>query len=468
MQTYSRPNVLLIYTDQQRWDSLRCYGNELAYTPNLDLLAERGALFEKHFIQNPVCMPSRMSMLTGRYCSSTGVGWNGPSLPDGLMPVNKLLKPYGYHTAQIGKLHFDPHAKRDHRDPTDTYGFDTFILSDEPGCYDDAYTKWVEMKNPAMVDMVRTSIPPEAYHYGQPEYSTQPRNTHEPFLFEGEEGCTHSDFVTDQTIQFIRDHKDDRFFAIAGFYAPHTPVNPPKRFVELYEQSEMPLPVLGESEVFQDFLQGVGEEEWREIVMYYLALVSHVDDCVGKILDELDEHGLTEETLIIFTADHGEYLGDHGRIQKGMPGHDCITRVPLLMSYPAKITPGSMMPQLVESVDIVPTILDICGVQTPGYVQGRSVVHLFDNPGESHRDDVFTEAFYYNGGREGTVRTRFHKYYCASDGRELLYDMTDDPNELTDQSGNPEYSKVLADMRKRLILRIQEAAYNGPKPEAGY
>lgn len=465
---FKRPNVLLIYTDQQRWDSLRCYGNELAYTPNLDRLAADGALFEHNFVQNPVCMPSRMSTLTGRYCSSTGVGWNGPSLPEDMTPINQLLKPYGYHTAQIGKLHFDPHAKRNHKNPTDTYGFDTFILSDEPGCYDDAYTKWVEMNNPLMVDMVRTSIPPDAYHYGQPEYSTMPRNTHEPYLFEGEEGYTHSDFVTDQTVQFIEEHSAQRFFTIAGFYAPHTPVNPPKRFVELYEAEEMPLPIKGEMEEWMPELKDLSEEKWREISVYYHALVSHVDECVGKIMDALEGQGILDETLIVFTSDHGEYLGDHGRIQKGMPGYDCITRVPLLMRYPNKITPGSIMPQLVESVDIVPTILELCGVQIPSFVQGKSMTHLFDNPGESHKEDVFTEAFYSEGHREATVRTRDHKYYCSSKGEELLFDLVLDPKELENKVGREDYQVVLSDMRKRLLVRSQQASYNGPKPEANY
>ncbi len=187
MKSLNRPNVLLIYTDQQRWDSLRCYGNHVAITPNLDALAQEGALFQKFFVQNPVCTPSRFSMLTGRYCSSTGVGSNGHKFPSHLTPVNELLSPYGYHTAQIGKLHFDPHAKRNHKDPTSRYGFDTFILSDEPGCYDDAYTKWVESIDPGMVSGIRTSLPPAAEYFNKPVYSDTPRNTHEPYAFESGE-----------------------------------------------------------------------------------------------------------------------------------------------------------------------------------------------------------------------------------------------------------------------------------------
>lgn len=202
MKKFKRPNVLLLYTDQQRWDSLGCYGNPFAITPNLDRLAKRGALLRNFFVQSPVCMPSRISMLTGRYCSSTHVGKNGQSFPPHLTPVNQLLKPYGYVTAQIGKLHFEPHVRRCHKNPTSTYGFDVFILSDEPGCYDDAYTKWVESINPEMLPKVRCSLPPSAFKYNKPSYSNIPRETHEPYVFEGDEEFTHSSFVASETCEF--------------------------------------------------------------------------------------------------------------------------------------------------------------------------------------------------------------------------------------------------------------------------
>ena len=117
-RTFERPNVLLLYTDQQRRDSVGCYGSRFASTPHLDALAADGRRFDRCYVQSPVCVPSRFAFLTGRYCSSTGVGGNGPEFPSDLTPVNRLLSPYGYHGAQIGKLHFVPHSNRDHRDPT--------------------------------------------------------------------------------------------------------------------------------------------------------------------------------------------------------------------------------------------------------------------------------------------------------------------------------------------------------------
>lgn len=471
MKTLRRPNVLIIYTDQQRWDTLGCYGNSHAVTPHLDQFASEGARLDRYFVQNPVCMPSRMSFLTGQYCGMLGIGDNGIPFPDDKVPVHQLLKRYGYHTAQIGKLHFQPHSRRDHRDPADDYGFDTFILSDEPGCYDDAYTKWVEAVRPEMLQKIRTSLPPEAENdrlLNISGYTDIPRETHEPYVFEGEEDYTHSSFVASETCRFIKRHQDQPFFAIAGFYAPHTPVNPPKRCIDLYDFNQLGLPKLGEDEQFEDFLKDITAEQWQKIRGYYLALVSHVDDCVGQIMETLRQEGLEEETLVIFTSDHGEYLGDHGRIQKGMPGHDCIIRVPCMIKYPGKIKPGMVIDQFVEAVDIVPTILDFCGIQTPTFVQGQSVKGLLQQESDLHKEDILVESFTLYGNRMTAVRNKDYKYYCDSEGNEILYDLKNDPDELKNVAKEEQYFSALAGMRKRLIIRLQQAAYQNRNRVAMY
>lgn len=469
MRSIRRPNVLLLYTDQQRQDSLGCYGNHLALTPNLDKLAAEGARFDNYFVQNPVCTPSRMSFLTGRYCSSLGIGTNGPVFPEDAVPVNQLLKPYGYHTAQIGKLHFQPHSRRDHRNPHPDYGFDVFILSDEPGCYDDAYIKWVETIDPEMVARVRVSLPPAAEAAGGKAYSDVPRNTHEPYIFEGDEDLTHSAFVASEMCGFLEKQKQDRpFFAIAGFYAPHAPVNPPGRFAAMYNPKDMPLPRLGREESFAPPLQEVAPEKWQEIAACYMALVSHVDDCIGKILDTLKKTGLAEDTIVIFTSDHGEYLGDHGRVQKGPPGHDCIIRMPFLIRYPERIKPGTVLDVLAEGVDFVPTLLDYCGIQTPGFVQGKSFKALLEGKADTHREDILMEVFQPRGHKTAAVRTKDFKYCCSNDGKELLYDLRQDPKELENVAGKQSYRDVLLEMTKRMNSRLMDAALNCRDRDAEY
>ncbi|HBE00978.1 MAG TPA: hypothetical protein DC049_00670, partial [Spirochaetia bacterium] len=242
MRNFDRPNILLLYTDQQRLDTIAACGGKYAVSPGLDRLCAQGVRFSNFYVQNPVCMPSRMSFLTGRYCSSLGIGCNGIPFPASAHSLNMLLSSYGYETAQIGKLHFQPHALRDHRNPHPVYGFDTFILSDEPGCYDDAYTKWVEAVASEEVKGIRTSLPPAALFYGKTSYSDVPRNTHEPYIFESSEDLTHSSFVAAETIRFLKKPHSGPFFAIAGFYAPHTPVNPPRRYVEMFNEKDMGFP----------------------------------------------------------------------------------------------------------------------------------------------------------------------------------------------------------------------------------
>ena len=469
MKTWKRPNVLLLYTDQQRIDTLSYCQDIAIQTPNLDALAAEGAYLENYFVNNPVCSPSRMSFLTGRYCSSLGVGTNGIAFPENAVPLNQLLKPYGYDTAQIGKLHFDPHAKRDHKDPTSTYGFDTFILSDEPGCYDDAYTKWVEMMAPGQVEKIRTSLPPAAYRYNKPEYSTVPRETHEPYIFEGDADYTHQSFVTSEIVQYIRTRDNNKpFFAIAGYYAPHPPINPLKEYVDKVDFSKIKPSVLGENEKFSNLLKDVTPEKWIETRAYYLALVAELDDLVGEVIKALKEKGLYDDTIIVFTSDHGEFLGDHGRIQKGMPGHDCITHVPFIIKYAKEIKPGTVIDSLTEAVDFVPTVLDFCGVQTPRYVQGKSMRKLLRGETQEHKQNVLTEFFDPYGFRQATIRTDRYKYYSNNRGEEILFDLEKDPNELTNCVSDESYRDVLSDLRHQMVIRLMDSAFPNLEQTAEY
>jgi len=468
MKKLNRPNVLIIYTDQQRLDSLSCY-NKHAKTPNLDNLAQQGARLDNYFVNAPVCMPSRMSMLTGRYCSSLGIGQNGYKFPDEEIPVNKIIKQYGYHCAQIGKLHFNAHAKRNHKNPTKTYGFDTFILSDEPGCYDDAYTKWVENIDQTQLKGIRSSLPPAAYHYNQIEYETQPRETHQPYIFKAKDGFHHSDFVASETCEFIKrqSKKNERFFAISGFYAPHTPINPPKRFVDMYNNEEIPLPIMGEENEYMPFLKDLSKKDWKEIIVKYLALVTHLDECVGQIINTLKEENLFDNTLIIFTSDHGEFLGDYGKIQKGMP-YDCILNVPCIITYPKEIKEGIIIKELVEAVDIVPTILDFCGIQVPEFIQGKTLKKLLSGEKDTHKEFIFSEHFDHYGMHISLVRTKKYKYVVYSDGTEIFFDLENDPKELHNQINNIKYKNIISDMRLKLILKMQQATFKRYEMEAEY
>jgi arylsulfatase A-like enzyme len=224
-----RPNVLLICTDQQRWDTLGANGAEDVRTPNLDRLAENGVNFSRSFVNAPVCMPSRASYLTGRYPSELRIFGNGVRVPEDVTTIPEYIDRYGYSTANIGKLHFQPHANRDHTQPHPTYGFDHLELSDEPGCYRDDYRAWVKARAPDQLEHLSVGLPPAAERYrdelgiedgiDHPE----PRSSTEPRAFPGDPAYTHTTFVARRTMRYLRAHRDDRFLCVSGFYSPHPP-----------------------------------------------------------------------------------------------------------------------------------------------------------------------------------------------------------------------------------------------------
>ncbi|MBN1673225.1 MAG: sulfatase-like hydrolase/transferase [Kiritimatiellae bacterium] len=457
-----RPNVLILYTDQQRWDTLGAGGNDLIHTPNLDALAGRGVLFDNAFVNCPVCMPSRMSMLSGQYPSSVGVCSNGCEMPPEIPCLHNILALYGYHTANIGKLHFRNHASayRDHREPHPPYGFDTLILSDEPGCYDDAYIKWVEQLDPAQVPNCRVGLPPAST--GR-RYEAPPRVATEPYVFAGPEHLTHSAFVADEVVDYLRRHREGPFVCIAGFYAPHSPINPPARFVEMYDPDAMPLPARNAGENMQE----VPDAQWRKIKAYYYAQISHIDDQIGRILNELGAQGLAENTLVLFTADHGENLGDRGRMGKGNP-EDSSSRVPLIVSYPAGFSMRGRRAELIEHVDLAPTLLDWCGVQVPPFMQGRSFRALLEGGPYTPRDSAFMELRDPFRSSYKAVRTHTHLYRLDRNNGEWLYALESDPQQLRNVAEDPAHAAGLHHMRKTLLERWFDVEKQSPKRTGAY
>lgn len=328
-----RPNILILYTDQQRWDALGANGNRDIRTPNLDRLAAEGVNFDHHFVQNPVCMPSRASFLTGQYPSTLGITHMGVPLPREAITLPKLLGPYGYRTGNIGKLHFLPHANRDHREPHPAYGFDCLEISDEPGCYEDAYFAWVRAKAPDQLDSISVGLPPNARVWrealGIEDVVAHPseRFPKRALAFRANDELTHTAFVADQTMAFIDRERHGTWCCIAGFYSPHSPWVAPQTFLDLYDPdalSLLPSPGRGIDERAivknRDSLdRATDEDEIRAAHHGYYAMVSELDHHAGKILAHLEALGLAEDTIVIFTSDHGEWLGEHGRYGKGYP-----------------------------------------------------------------------------------------------------------------------------------------------------
>ena len=447
-----RPNVLLITADHMRYDCMGCV-NPAAITPSLDRLAGGGVLFERLYVQNPLCMPSRASIFTGRYPSNHGVRTNGIPLPEREVTLAHVFAQEGYRTIQVGKLHFTPHKDRDHAAAHPRYGFHEMVLSDEPGCYPDEYVRWVRARDRGMVEKVRMPVP----HYER-------RDSFDHRALDFDESWTHAGFVATETIRALKENGSKSLFLHAGFYNPHPPLYVVRKYVEMYEGRELPDRVArsGEMEDKPEYFREahrkfaqVDEETWRRHRMFFYAYVTAMDAQIGRILDALDELDLAENTAVVFVSDHGDFLGDHGLTGKWFQNYDSVIRVPLLMRLPGKLEGGARVRGMAESVDILPTLCELCGLEIPEGVKGRSVLGALEAP--EFRDSVFVDFRTPGGPGVKTVRTTKAKYHKTSEGDEVLFDLERDPDEYVNVARDPSERGLLEEMRERMLLRVLQA-----------
>ncbi len=466
-----KPNILWICTDQQRFDSLGCYGNELVKTPNIDKLAERGVLFENCFSQSPVCTPSRASFLTGRYPRTTRCRQNGQAIPKDEKLITKLLADAGYICGLSGKLHISPchpsvaPIKENRIDD----GYAQFHWSHHatPEWPTNEYVQWLQEKGQKFK---RENVEESNYvQYGPDAEYHQ------------------TTWCTEKAIQFIESNKDyDRpwLFSV-NIFDPHHPFDPSKAYLQRYleRMDEIPLPnyKVGESEnkpIYQQIdhngaygMKGnlayseMNDYDHRLLRAAYFAMVDLIDEQVGRMIATLEKTGQLENTIIIFMSDHGELLGDHGIYLKGPHFYEASVKVPLIISWPKKIKGNRRIDRLVELVDLAPTLLEAAGIPIYEGMQGRSLYELLINEDVdySFREDVYCE--HYNANfKHGEhvafatmVRTERYKliaYHGESTGE--LYDLEVDPFEYVNEWNNPEYRSVKLELYQRLCDRMAE------------
>ncbi len=404
-----RPNIVFLYTDDQAKWALGAYGNREIKTPNLDSLARRGAIFQNAFTVTPVCSPSRAALLTSRYPSELSIAdWIDPRTePDiGLAPSAvtwpELLKGSGYSTMLAGKWHL---GTRDEFHPT-RQGFDFF--------------------------------------FGFRDGSNQPMN---PRLEAG--GQTRElkgslpDLLLDEGLSFIERHRQGPFLLSIHFRAPHTPYGP------VPEDDSAPYRLLDPT--IPDVL-GLPRERVKQLYRDYYASVTSVDRNVGRLLAKLDAWGLTEQTVVIFTSDHGYMIGQHGLWHKGNAAwliegkkgyrpnmYDDAIRVPLLISWPGVVRPGTTITHVVSNLDLLPTILEFAGLGTPDNLQirGKSLVPLLRDQHPATWDDTLFGQYdmhHYQTARMRMIRTPEWKLirHFETGGKDELYHLALDPRETRD------------------------------------
>lgn len=447
MNQNSRPNILWYCTDQQRFDTIGALGNQYVRTPTIDGLVQEGVAFTHTYCQSPICTPSRSSFMTGMYSSRVHNTRNGnDTFPDHPPVITKLLSESGYTCGMVGKFHLQSSGHR--TEPRIDDGYSYWRFSHAPR--DDwetghDYADWVKAKG-GDLDAMRASperVPPE-YHQ--------------------------TTWASDCALEFLSQQDGSSPWLLnINIYDPHPPFIPPKVYADQFKPEEMPGPYFQESDLaqqaklssldFQDEIKTPEEHDaFRKQADYY-AMIAQIDDQFARILKALDESGQRENTVIIFTSDHGETLGDHGLMYKGCRFYEGLVRVPLIISWPQKIKGDLVSNALVELLDMSATILDVAGVDQPEYFQGASLLPIMtgDADPQQHRDYVRCEYFdaldpHFTGGTGtfGTMHRTSRYKLCLYHDKDLgeLYDLQEDPWEFNDLWDSQEHQEI----KNKLIL----------------
>ncbi|MDP6117698.1 MAG: sulfatase-like hydrolase/transferase [Planctomycetota bacterium] len=474
-----QPNILWICSDQQRFDTLGCYGNSFVQTPHIDRLAEDGVLFENAFCQSPICTPSRASFLTGRYPRTTRARQNGQNIPSDETLVTKLLADAGYTCGLSGKLHISacnprpcPDMERRIDDGYHVFNWSHHPSPDWPGS---EYGLWlqergVEYKTPPYNDSkhVRTGMPSEHHQ---------------------------TTWCAQKAIDFMeRSSKTGRpwLFSV-NIFDPHFAFDPPAEYLERYLDllDEIPLPNYVEGELdskpryqspeFRDdyhhpgphHFEEMSDEEHRLVTAAYWAMCDLIDEQVGRMLEALDRTGQRENTIVIYMSDHGEMLGDHSIYLKGPYFYEPAVKVPLIVSWPGRIESDRRTNALVELMDLAPTLLDAAGLPRYPGMQSKSLWSLLtedDSDLSHHHDTVYSE--YYHGMQARVepapfatmLRSERYKIVVAH-GLETgeLYDLREDPTETRNLWDDAAHSDTKMSMLKQLCDRMAFTA--DPLPE---
>ncbi|MFW5698743.1 MAG: sulfatase [Planctomycetota bacterium] len=459
--------ILLITSDHMRSDFIAAQGQNWLHTPNLDRLVRGGVSFANCFAQNPVCMPSRASFLTSLYPAQTGVDSNGPELhPQRATTAPQAFAAAGFTTGHIGKLHLQDHYDHDLEARHECrYGFEWFERSESRGCYLDAWTRWLDCEHPEHRGAWRTSRP-----------SDPRRSELSGTVVAAPWTTSQAGWIAERAATWYRapffSRLDRSSFLHLGFHHPHPPLNPSAEAFAAYAERDVPDARWGERDVIGDkpdwlahFHRNARDpEQLREYRRYFGAMVTEMDMAIGQVLDALAAEGALEDTLVVFTSDHGDMCGDHGLTHKGPHFYDEVMRVPLVLHWPAGLGSTSRCEEaLIEMVDLLPTLLGCAGAPIPEAMQGCdwSEALLAGRP-VAGREDVYAT----NRG-SCMVRTAGAKYIMhAPSGTEVLYDYADGQgHEVHNRAHDPQARELLARMRVAALRRQLMASASPGRPD---
>ncbi|MAX24635.1 MAG: hypothetical protein CMJ19_09040 [Phycisphaeraceae bacterium] len=437
-----RPNILFLFTDQQRYDTIAALGNDIIKTPTMDRLVREGTTFTRAYTPSPVCVSARCALVTGMPPHRNGCHDNMPMRQDIPSFMDHLTRA-GYQTHGVGKMHFTPDASR-------MWGFESRDISEEGAGPADAYRQFLKDND---FDHVHEPHGIRSEYYYIPQPSQLPAKLH------------NTAWTADRSIDFLNNRDTDRpFFLWSSFIKPHPPFESPTPWNKLYRTSEMPEPLrfdgMDKLQAYWNHAQnrykyrdaGYDGLLMRTMKAAYYSCISFIDYHMGRIIEALGDE--IDNTLILLSADHGELLGDYGCVGKRCM-LDAACRVPLVVRYPKNFAAGEQCNTPVSLLDIYPTFLSHahCDESTVCN-EGLPLQQIADN--KSGRDATFSQ---FQTGSYGLymISTATHKYlFSAADQREWFFDLQRDPLEKQDQSENPDDADILATLKARLIKRMSE------------
>jgi len=424
-----RPNVLVIYPDEHRFDCLGAYGNEEIRTPHIDRLAENGVLFRESHCTYPICTPSRYSLLSGLYVHEHR-GWtNESTLSPAIDTFPRLLGRAGYHTKAVGKMHFTP-----------TYldvGFEEMVLAEQcgDGRWDDDYHR--HLMEHGLVDGIDLIDQTEEFRdHATEEYVVN----HGAVVSSLPEEHHSTTWIGDRAVETLEQWGASGNLLMVGFIQPHHPFNPPPSWAQMYDPEGVSIlpgwtaECPREAQAYRDLTA----ERMKRITAYYYAMISHIDHEVGRMCEVLQNKGIYDNTMIVFTSDHGDYMGFHHMLRKVGYVYDTLLKVPLIIKYPGSCRKGMVCDELVSSIDLAPTILRQAGCEIPDRMKGLDLAAMCKG-----RDYVFAERGH---GNQRVIRSRDRKLIVSATPhlKSQFFDLESDPYEFNNLFEAPERQEEIA------------------------
>jgi len=484
----TRPNILLITSDQQHWDTLGVT-NPRIKTPALDRLANEGVRFERAYCTNPTCSPTRASIITGLYPAWHHCWTIGVKLPEDVPTVGEILQAHGYATCLVGKAHFQPLASTPESPSIEChpqlrdldfwrgfhgpwYGFEhveTARMHADEHLVGGHYAIWMEENGLKNWPDYFAPWPPDP---------NAPKRRH---AWDLPEKFHHTAWVGERTIANIERSvaEDKPFFLWASFFDPHPPYLVPEPWASMYRPEDMEPGRLTEGELdrlpphfkmtqqarpdfsaYRERFASHGlrshrfdEAELRKDIAVYYGMVSFMDQQIGRILETLDRLGIAENTFVVFTTDHGHFLGQHGLIAKGPFHFEDMIKIPMLVRYPAQVPAGRVSPALQSLVDLAPTFLSAAGIEIPGLMQGIDQMDVWCGNAPAAREHIIVENRHQP--RAVHLRTYVDTRYKITVYRDKdygeLFDLQEDPGEVRNLWSDPAYAELKATLLHRFL-----------------